>query len=96
MSSTAVKRLHAHIVCRKNVCGGRPIIKGTRTSVANIAGYHKLGLSPEEIRNELSHLSLAQIYDALAYYYDNQKAVDENMENEMEEVISKKYPASRY
>ncbi len=96
MASIATKKLHAHIVCKKNVCGGRPIIRGTRTSIANIVGYHKLGLSPEEIKVELPHLNLAQIYDALAYYYDNQKAIDMIMEDEMEDVISRKYPASQY
>lgn len=90
------KILHAHIVCKKDICGGRPIIKGTRISVANIVGYHKLGLAPEEIRVELPHLNLAQIYDALAYYYDNQKLIDEFIEEEMEEVIAKRYPVGRY
>lgn len=96
MTSTTTKIFHAHIVCKKDVCGGKPVIKGTRTSVANIVGYHKLGLSPEEISTELPHLNLAQIYDALAYYYDNQKIIDKIIDEEMEEVIAKKYPAGRY
>ncbi|MCG2709416.1 MAG: DUF433 domain-containing protein [Thermodesulfovibrionales bacterium] len=96
MTLTPAKTLHAHIVCKKDICGGGPIIKGTRTSVVNIVGYHKLGLSPEEIRAELPHLNLAQIYDALAYYYDNQKTIDELIEEEMDEVIARKYPAGRY
>lgn len=96
MALTTQKTLHAHIVCKKDICGGRPIIKGTRTSVGNIVGYHKLGLSPEEIKAELPHLNLAQIYGALAYYYENQKTIDEFIEEEMEKVIAKKYPPSRY
>lgn len=96
MSLTSVKTLHAHIVCKKDICGGKPIIKGTRTSVVNIVGYHKLGLNPEEIRAELPHLNLAQIYNALAYYYDNQKIIDKYIDEEMEVVIAKKYPAGRY
>jgi uncharacterized protein (DUF433 family) len=35
---------HSHIVVKKGVCGGTPIIKGTRTSVANVAGYYLMGL----------------------------------------------------
>ena len=96
MTVTTVKTLHVHIVCKKDVCGGKPIIKGTRTSVANIVSYHKLGLNPEEIRVELPHLNLAQIYDALAYYYDNQKTIDEFIDEDIEEVVVRKYPAGRY
>jgi len=96
MTLTPAKTFHAHIVCKKDVCGGIPTIKGTRTSVVNIVGYHNLGLSPEEIRTELPHLNLAQIYDALAYYYDNREVIDKYIDEEMEEVISKKYPAVRF
>jgi uncharacterized protein (DUF433 family) len=34
------------------------------------------GWSPEEIHFQHSHLSLAQIHSALAYYYDHQAALD--------------------
>ena len=48
------------------ICGGRPIIKGTRTPVKTIVGYYRLGLSVEEILEGLPHLSPAQVYEALA------------------------------
>ena len=40
---------HFHITIKKGVGGGSAIIKGSRTTVANIAGYYLMGLSPEEI-----------------------------------------------
>ena len=42
------------------VCGGRPIIKGTRTPVKAIIGYYKFGLSVEEILEGLPHLTPAR------------------------------------
>src|SRR5215216_6411447 len=37
------------------------------------------GWSPEEIHFQQPHLSLAQIYAALSYYYDHQAAIDEEI-----------------
>ncbi|OAI42490.1 hypothetical protein AYO38_02990 [bacterium SCGC AG-212-C10] len=37
------------------------------------------GLGAEEIHAELPHLSLAQIYAALGYYYDHKDAYDKEM-----------------
>jgi uncharacterized protein (DUF433 family) len=87
---------HFHITMNKDICGGIPIIKGTRTSVANIAGYYLLGLSAEEIQRELPHLSLAQIFDALAFYLDHRETIDRELERDREEVVSKVFPAGKY
>ncbi len=37
------------------------------------------GSSPEEMHFQYPHLSLAQIHAALAYYYDHQKELDEQV-----------------
>ena len=60
------------IIQTPNIRGGRPHVAGTGVTVRRIIGWYKLGLSPEEIASELPHLSLAQIYAALAYYYEHQ------------------------
>jgi len=68
---------HPYIVRISGVCGGRPVIKGTRIPVWLIIGWFKDGYSPEQIRQEIyPHLSLAQIYDALSYYHDHTAEVD--------------------
>ena len=38
------------------------------------------GSSPEEMHFQYPHLSLAQIHAALAYYYDNQAALEAELE----------------
>ena len=58
--------LHPYVSSRKDVAAGRPIIAVTRTRVANIVAYYKLGLTPEDLARELPHLSLSQIHDALS------------------------------
>ena len=48
------------------ICGGRPRIAGTGVSIRRIAGWYKLGLTPEEIATEIPHLTLAQVHAACA------------------------------
>ncbi len=82
---------HLHITRKKGIAGGRPIITGTRTPVRSIVIYHKMGATPEEIKIKLPHLSLAQIYDALAYYYDNKQEIEKEIDEDSEENIRKAF-----
>ncbi len=43
------------------------------------------GSSPEEMHFQYPHLSLAQIYAALAYYYDHQTDIDAQIERSARE-----------
>ncbi len=47
--ATSVTTGYRHIVRDVRICGGRPVIEGTRTPVQTIVGYYKLGLGVEEI-----------------------------------------------
>ncbi len=76
-----VKTEHPYIVKVKDICGGNPIVKGTRIPVWIIADWFKRGYPPELIQKEIyPHLALAQIYDALSYYYDYQKEIEKQIE----------------
>ena len=70
---------------------GRPCIAGTGVSVRRIAGWHNLGLSPEEIAARIEHLTLAQIHAALAYYHANRDEVDADIAKE-EAAIEELFP----
>jgi uncharacterized protein (DUF433 family) len=61
---------------------GRPCIAGTGVTVRRIAGWHNMGLTPEEIAGKIEHLALAQIHAALAYYHANQVEIDEDLAQE--------------
>ena len=68
---------HPYIISHKDYCGGSPIIEGTKFTVRSVVNYVlKQGISPEELVKEFHHLSLAQVYDALSYYYDNKEEIE--------------------
>ena len=56
--------------------GGRPKIAGTGLTVSRIAGWYKLGMTPDEIALEYPHLTLAQVHAALAYYHVNRDEIE--------------------
>jgi uncharacterized protein (DUF433 family) len=78
--STAVSTDSPYITRRPAVCGGQPIIAGTRTPVKSIVGYYKIGMSVEEILEGLPHLSPAQVFAALSYYHDHQAEIEQDIE----------------
>src|SRR5438067_13527316 len=59
--------------------GGTQHIAGTGVTVRTVARWYKLGMSPEEIASEIPHVSLAQIYTALAYYHANRAEMEAEM-----------------
>ncbi len=64
------------IVQTPDIRGGRPRIAGTGVTVQRIAGWYKLGLTPEEIVRQIGHLALAQVYAALTYYHANRDEIE--------------------
>jgi uncharacterized protein (DUF433 family) len=50
----------------------------------------KQGLSPEELVKEFSHLTLAQVYDALSYYYDYKQDIERELRENTEEQLRTK------
>jgi len=85
--AVAVEIKHPYVTAVEGVAGGKPIIVGTRTPVRSVVAYQQMGDSPEEIQARLPHLSLAQIHDALSFYYDNQRDIDADLEANREEFI---------
>ena len=61
---------------------GRPKIAGTGVMVMRIAGWCKMGLSPQEIASQYGHLSLAQVHAALAYYHANPDEIEADLGEE--------------
>src|SRR5437660_12673529 len=62
--------------------GGRPKIAGTGLTVSRIAGWYKMGMTPEEIALEYPHLTLAQVHAALEYYYVNRDEIEGDIAEE--------------
>lgn len=66
--------------------GGRPIIAGTGVTVRTIVGHYKLGLTPEEIADDMS-IPLAGVYAALAYYHLNQTEIEADIAANLEATV---------
>jgi uncharacterized protein (DUF433 family) len=76
----AIKTLDQHIEITPGVVGGKPRIAGHRITVHDIAIWHeRLGRSADEIATEYD-LTLADVYAALAFYFDHREEIDQQIE----------------
>lgn len=73
---------HAYIEIVARPGGPRAMLKGTRIAVDEIIGYLRLGETPESLATEvLSGITLAQVHDALSYYYDHEEEINQILQN---------------
>jgi uncharacterized protein (DUF433 family) len=68
--------LDSMLVRTPGICGGRIRVDGTRITVHRIATLYKQGQTAEDISRTYSHLSLGQVYTALAYYHTNRDEIE--------------------
>ncbi|MBM4139980.1 MAG: DUF433 domain-containing protein [Nitrospira sp.] len=88
--SLELKTEHPYIIKNPEVCGGSPIISGTRITVRLIAARVKSGDSAEDILRDYPYLTLAQIHDAISYYFDHRDEIEKEIkENTVREVMKK-------
>jgi uncharacterized protein (DUF433 family) len=75
---------HPCIETDKKICGGFPVIKGTRTRVVSIAiEYEYINRTHGEIISARPHLKLGQVHDAISYYYyENRNELDEKIDKD--------------
>jgi uncharacterized protein (DUF433 family) len=73
------------LVTSPDVCGGRLRIDGTHITVNQIVVLYKQGYSAERIADEYPHLTMAQVYAALAHYHANQDEIEADLEAERKE-----------
>src|SRR5438552_18018516 len=66
---------------------GRPWMDDTNVKVIEVILDHlAYGWSAEAIQENHPHLSLAQVYAALAWYYDHQAEMDREIESQGERI----------
>ena len=83
---TTLNTLEGLIVRKQGLRGGRPIIAGSGVTVRTIVGHHKLGLTAEEISDEMN-LPMAGVYAALAYYHLNQPEIEADFKANSEAAV---------
>lgn len=79
MTATDIGTLIAH---SPDILHGRPRIAGTGVAVRTIVVRNKMGRSPEQIVASFGHISLAQVYAALAYYHLNRDEIEADLAQE--------------
>lgn len=74
--------LDQHLEITPGVAGGKPRITGRRITVQNIAVWHEhMGKGADEICAEYD-LRLADVYAALAYYFDHRAEIDRSIQED--------------
>jgi uncharacterized protein (DUF433 family) len=81
---SVIETRYEHIILNEDKV---PTIAGTKTKVTELV-LDKIayGWSPEELQYQHPHLTLGQIYSALAYYSDHQEELDREIERQLEQV----------
>jgi len=67
------------LVCSSDIRNGRLRIAGTGITVHRIVAWYKLGHGAEEIARRYGHITVAQVYAALAYYHANQAEIEADL-----------------
>jgi uncharacterized protein (DUF433 family) len=85
------RRDHAYVERRPGVCGGEPVIVGTRFPVRSVVNnVYRLGLTPEEIVEAWPYLTLAHIHDALSFYHDHRRMIDRAIRENRETAVRRR------
>lgn len=82
----ATQLLENLVIIDPNLHKGRPVVAGTGVAVRTIVGHYKLGLSAEEIADDMN-ISLAGVYAALAYYHANTDELEADITSNSEATV---------
>ena len=75
-----VSIISEHLKITPGLCGGKPHIAGHRIKVQDIViSYKDMGLSPAEIIDRYPTWTLANVHAALAYYYDHEAEIQQQI-----------------
>jgi uncharacterized protein (DUF433 family) len=76
VSNPSITSLDQHISRAPGVFGGKPCIAGSRIRVQDIYVWHDLqGQSVDEIVTKFPQFTHADVYAALAHFWDNRQAI---------------------
>jgi uncharacterized protein (DUF433 family) len=71
---------HTLVKRRPEVCGGEPVLVGTRTPVRAIVEHVRLGDRVNNILEHLPYLTVEHIHAALDYYRSHKQEIDDSIE----------------
>jgi uncharacterized protein (DUF433 family) len=74
----------------------KPLIAGTTMKVVELVAERRAyDWSPEELYFQHPHLTLEQIYSALAYYWDHVEELDQDLERRLEHAGKQRQAGGR-
>ncbi len=76
-----IETVPRHIEVTPGIRSGKPRIAGTRICVSDVVLWTEQGRSSYEIVADFPQLTLADVYAALAYYYDHQAEIDRQIKD---------------
>ncbi|MEX2171375.1 MAG: DUF433 domain-containing protein [Pirellulales bacterium] len=76
-------------------CGGQPVVAGTRIRVATVLTCYRQGMSVEEIVQQYSSLTPADVHDALAFAYDHLDEIETDLAADDEAIVKATYAAGK-
>jgi len=81
---------HPYIECNEHILNGKPVIAGTRIPVWQLAEKLQLGDSVADLCDTYPYLPKAVVYDAISYYFDNRRQINQQIEeNQIQNVLVK-------
>lgn len=86
---------HPHVRADPEVLGGSPHVEGSRVPVRRLWAFYRSGTPVEKLGKHFPQLSQAQIFDALAFAYDNPEVIDADIASEQELLRKTKAKAQR-
>lgn len=90
IEAEATPDAHPYVVQLSGVLGGKPVVRGTRIPVWQIAERLKLGDSLDDLLEAYPRLTAAALHDAISYYYDHRNEIERQIdENRLEKVLHK-------
>jgi uncharacterized protein (DUF433 family) len=76
MSDAAVEIPYPRIARSAGICGGQPVVAGTRIPVATVVRSQQLGMDFDEILVQYPGLGAADLHAAMLYYLDHRAEID--------------------
>ena len=87
--TTATFDVGEFLESKPGVCGGRPVLRGTRITMQSVVAAHVFHKIPiEELAQDHPHIPIAALYAVIAYYYSHQAEMDAEEEAEEREVLA--------
>lgn len=89
-----VRVMYPHVQLDPDVLGGCPVVAGSRVPVRRLWAWHRGGSSVETLLRRYPQLGAAKILSALAFAYDNEELIEEDLRREREMLDADAAPPS--